>query len=59
MVISPPEKEMVKIFVSNMLPKYKNHLKYSELETFEEVYRIDIDIEDDLIKEAGKKANMW
>ena len=42
-----------------MLPKYKNHLKYLGLETFEEVYRIGIDIEDDLIKEADEKANMW
>ena len=58
MVTAPPEKEMVKTFVSNMLPKYKNHLKYLGLETFEEVYRIGIDIEDDLIKEANEKANM-
>ena len=50
---------MVKIFVSNMLPKYKDHLKYLGLETFDEVYCIGIDIEDDLIKEAEEKANKW
>ena len=59
MVTAPPEKEMVKIFVSNMLPKYKDHLKYLGLKTFEEVYRISIDIEEDFIKEADEKANMW
>ena len=59
MVTAPPEKEMVKIFVSNMLPNYKDHLKYLGLGTFDEVYRIGIDIEDDLIKESDKKANMW
>ncbi|KAL2900276.1 Activity-regulated cytoskeleton-associated protein [Bienertia sinuspersici] len=55
MVNTPSEKEMVKIFVSNLLPKYRNHLRYLGLETFDKVYHIGIEIEDDLLKANESK----
>ncbi|KAL2929792.1 Activity-regulated cytoskeleton-associated protein [Bienertia sinuspersici] len=57
MVKTPSEKEMVKIFISSLLPKYREHLKYLGLESFDKVYQIGIEIEDDLIKESDK--NKW
>ncbi|KAL2922870.1 Activity-regulated cytoskeleton-associated protein [Bienertia sinuspersici] len=57
MVNPPSEKEMVKIFVSNLLPKYRNHLWYLGLETFDKVYHIGIEIEDDLLKANDNKNN--
>ena len=33
LVTAPPEAEMVKTFISNLQPKYKNHLRYLRLET--------------------------
>ena len=54
MVTTPPEAELVKIFISNLLPKYKDHLKYLRLDTFNKVYHIGIEIEDDLNKESNK-----
>ncbi|KAL2930287.1 Activity-regulated cytoskeleton-associated protein [Bienertia sinuspersici] len=57
MVNPPSEKEMVKIFVSNLLPKYRNHLRYLGLETFDKVYHIGIEIEDDLLKANDNNNN--
>lgn len=54
MVTAPPEKELVNIFILNLLPKYKNHFKYLGLESFEQVYHIGMEIEDGLIIEADK-----
>ncbi|KAL2897653.1 Vacuolar membrane protease [Bienertia sinuspersici] len=50
---------MVKIFVSNLLPKYRNHLRYLGLETFDKVYHIGIEIEDDLlnVNESNNSSN--
>ncbi|KAL2900513.1 Activity-regulated cytoskeleton-associated protein [Bienertia sinuspersici] len=57
MVNTPSEKEMVKIFVSNLQPKYRNHLRYLGLETFDNVYHIRIEIEDDLLKANDNNNN--
>ena len=54
LVTTPPEAEMAKIFISNLQPKYKNHLRYLGFDAFDSVYRIGIKIEDDLLKEAPK-----
>ncbi len=34
LVHAPPEIEMVKVFISNLQPRYKNHLRYLGLDTF-------------------------
>lgn len=54
LVSAPAEAEMVKTFISNLQPKYKDHLKYLGLATFEKVYQVGIEIEDDLLKESTK-----
>ncbi|KAL2933344.1 Activity-regulated cytoskeleton-associated protein, partial [Bienertia sinuspersici] len=54
LVSTPTAEEMVKSFISNLQPKYKDHLKYMGLTTFNRVYHIGIDIEDDLLKETTK-----
>ena len=56
MISTPPEPEMVKTFISNLQPKYKEHLRYMGLDTLDKVYRIGIEIEDDLIKENKNKG---
>ncbi|KAL2935368.1 Activity-regulated cytoskeleton-associated protein [Bienertia sinuspersici] len=58
MVNTPPESEMVKTFIANLQPKYRNHLRYMGLETFDKVYHIGIAIEDDLLKE-NSKSTRW
>lgn len=54
LVSTPPEEEMFKTFISNLQPKYRVHLKYKGLATFEKVYKIGIAIEDDLLQETAK-----
>ena len=54
MVSPPEERELVKIFVNNLQPRYRNHLRYLGLNTFDQIYRIGIEIEDDLLEEIGK-----
>jgi len=49
MVTTPAEPEMVKTFISGLQPAYSDHLKYLGLNTFEKVYHIGVDIEDDLL----------
>ena len=50
LVSAPTEEEMVKTFISNLQPEYKDHLKYRGLTTFAKVYDIGVDIEDDLLQ---------
>ncbi|KAL2923019.1 Activity-regulated cytoskeleton-associated protein [Bienertia sinuspersici] len=57
MVNTPSEKEMVKIFVSNLLPKYCNHLRYLGFETFDKFYHIEIETENDLLKANDNNNN--
>ncbi|KAL2924311.1 putative DMBT1-like protein [Bienertia sinuspersici] len=45
---------MVKTFISSLLPKYKNHLRYLGLESFDKVYHIGVEIENDLLKKSNK-----
>ncbi|KAL2943503.1 Phosphatidylinositol 3-kinase VPS34, partial [Bienertia sinuspersici] len=54
MVNTPPESKIVKIFIANLQPKYHNHLRCMGLETFDKVFHIGIDIEDDLLQESSK-----
>ncbi|KAL2934445.1 Activity-regulated cytoskeleton-associated protein [Bienertia sinuspersici] len=54
LITTPPEKEMVKTFISSLLPKYRNHLRYLGLESFDKVYHIGVEIENDLLKGSNK-----
>ncbi|KAL2901053.1 Activity-regulated cytoskeleton-associated protein [Bienertia sinuspersici] len=54
LITTPPEKEMVKTFISSLLPKYRNHLRYLGLESFDKVYHIWVEIENDLLKGSNK-----
>ncbi|KAL2900966.1 Elongation factor 3 [Bienertia sinuspersici] len=54
LITTPPENEMVKIFISSLLPKYRNHLRYLGLESFDKVYHIGVEIEKDFLKGSNK-----
>lgn len=47
MVSRPPKEDLIHIFISNLLPKYKNHVKYLGMKSFAKLYNIGIQIEDD------------
>lgn len=53
------KKETLKIFIANLQPKYKNHLQYLGLDTFNEVYQIGIKIEAGLLKNSNQGGNRW
>ena len=58
LLVDPPkEREMVRLFIQNLTHKYREHLKFLPLNTFEAVYDIGINIEDELIKTAGSNNN--
>ena len=57
MVTQPPEDKMVKSFISTLQPKYKEHLRYLGLSTLDKVYRIGMEIEDNLRK--ANKGKKW
>jgi hypothetical protein len=48
---------MVNTFIDNLQPRYKNHLKFIGLESFDKVYKIGIRIENEVMKEGTK--NKW
>ena len=56
MVTRPSERELVKIFIAGLLPKYNAHMKYLGLESFKRTYDIGVDIEDDLMKAPAAPA---
>src|SRR6185503_21042980 len=58
LLVDPPKKkEMVRLFISNLTHKYKQHLKFLPLSTFEAVYDIGINIKDELMKSVGNNNN--
>lgn len=62
MVTRPLEKELVKAFITRLQSKYKDHMKYLRLETFDRVYTIGVEIDDDLVKNPTpdpQRNNSW
>ena len=45
MVFRPAEKDLVRVFVNNLLPKYKNHFKYLGIDKFTKLYDIGVQIQ--------------
>ncbi|KAL2892971.1 LexA repressor [Bienertia sinuspersici] len=41
-------------FMTRLLPKYRNHLQYLGLESFDKVYHIGVEIENDFLKKSNK-----
>ena len=57
MVDIPSEPKLVRMFIRNLLPKYNQHLRFLGLSSFNAVYNIGIDIEDELIRNKASTSN--
>ena len=59
MISRPTDKDLVRIFINNLLPKYKTHRKYLGIDNLTKLYDIGVQIEDDLLNNCQNDNRLY